>query len=341
MRFPLVCGVDVGYGYVKSLKSVPFPSVIVKTSSADFFKSQDFIEAVNPFLISFDDCMYALGDTAMGMSRNPLTLMEGNQRWATNEFKALMLSGIVRQLPKGDLKEDIILVTGLPYLQSQNPSEVHGMKEAFTRSFKIGVIEDGRTITKDIRITQTLVVSQPRGAYYGLLSLTQKRIKGELALIADLGFKSLDYLVTQNGQETTESNGEDSIAGMERVYTALIRELRTKGLPSVKPHELDSWLFNNKLGDYAQIVESHLEKAADTIIHDIKEKLGALWEKIGMVGSIYFVGGSTERLKPYLEKKLNMSNVHFVTDSQQLVVEGYGAYGRAMYRKIYGGVSNG
>lgn len=341
MKFPLVCAVDVGYGYVKSLRSEPFPSVIVKTSPDSFFKSQDFIESENPFLISLENDVFALGETAMGMNRNPLTLMDGNERWATKEFKALMLSGIIKQLPRGDVSEDIILVTGLPYLQSQNPLEVHGMKETFTKTFKVGVVEGDRTATKEIRITKTFVMSQPRGAYYGLLSLTQKRIKGELALIADLGFKSLDYLVTQNGQETTESNGEDSIAGMERVYTSLIRELRTKGLPSVKPHELDSWLFNNRLGNYAQIVEKHLETASNTIIHDIKEKLGAFWEKVGMIGSIYFVGGSAKRLQPYLEKTLNMDNVYFVTDSQQLIVEGYGAYGRAIFRKLYGGVSHG
>lgn len=338
MKSPLVCPVDVGYGYVKTLGFAPFSSVLVKTSSEAFFKNQDFIEGENPFLISFDGEVFALGETAMNTSRNPKTIMEGNKRWAAQEYKALMLGGIVRQLPKGNINVDIILVTGLPYLQSQNAEEVEGIKKEFTQSFKVNILEDRKVVTKTFKVVQTLVMSQPRGAYYGLLALTQKRIKNELALIADLGFKSLDYLVTQNGQETQESNGEDAIAGMERVYTSLIRELRTKGLPAVKPHELDCWLFEGKLDDYAQIIDDHLNKAAETIIGDIKEKLGAFWEKLSMVGAIYFVGGSAKRLQPYLEKNLNMRNVYFVDASQQLIVEGYGAYGRAVSRKTYGGV---
>lgn len=340
MKTPSLFCVDVGYGYTKPLKQKAFSSVVVETNTKDFFQTRDNIEGNNPFLISFDDKIYALGETAHQLTRNPSTIMERSERWKHKEYQALMLGGIIQQLPKGDIEESGVLVTGLPYLQSKNESEVNGLKKTFIREWRIATLEDNNIAIKKVNIVDVYVLSQPRGAYYSLLSLTGKRIKSETALICDLGFKSLDYLVTINGQETPDSNGEDSIAGMERVYTELIKLLRGKGLPAISPHEFDSWLSKGYLNQYTTTIENVLNRAAKTIINDIKFKLGTMWERIEMIGSIYFVGGSSKRLQPYLQKQLPDSNIYFAENSQQLIVEGYGAYGRAMLRKLYGGVNN-
>lgn len=328
--------VDLGYGYVKPLRQKPFPSVVHKTTASDFFNAQDSVESSNPFLISYNNSIYALGDTANTSTHNPSTIMDGNRRWESEVYIALMLGGILMQMPKGYVKEDIILSTGLPYLQSKNEEEINGLKETFKKEFTILTIEDGKQVCKVLNIKDVLVLSQPRAAYYALLPMTNKKIKEELALIADLGFKSLDYLVTSNGQETSESNGEDSVAGMERVYTSLIRELRSLGLPAVKLHEFDSWLSNNHLEKYSHIIDKSFETASKMIVNDMKEKLGSFWDRLTMIGSIYFVGGSSKRLQKYLVRELSGIRVYFADEPQQLIVEGYNAYGKAMMKQIGG-----
>ncbi len=329
--------VDLGYGYVKTIGKNPFPSVVYKTTSSDFSRAQDFVDSSNPFLITYNNGVYALGETARASTSNPETIMEGNGRWESDAYVALMLGGIINQMPKGDVYEDIFLVTGLPYLQSKNIEEVNGLKNTFKRKFVIAVLENGKPVTKVLNIVDVHVLSQPRAAYYALLGMTGKRVKVGLALIADLGFKSLDYLVTSDGQETNESNGEDSIAGMERIYTTLIRDLRSEGLPAVKPHELDSWIEKGHLDKHKRLVDRHFKESSKIVVRDIKEKLGAFWERIELMGSIYFVGGSSKRLQPFLEEELPGVNVYFSENPQQLIVEGYAAYGRAMMNKLYGG----
>ncbi|QKE56408.1 ParM family protein [Bacillus phage YungSlug] len=330
--------VDVGFGYVKALKQSPFPSVVVKTSYSSFFEKYDSVEVKEPFLICFgEEKVFALGQTAYSLTRNPTTMMDGYERWSTEEYEALLIGGIVKQMPKGDVSEEIVLVTGLPYLQSQSEDEVNGLMEHYTGNYEVVTIENGQLVQKKLKIVDVHVLSQPRGAYYSLLALTGKKIKGELALIADLGFKSLDYLVTTDGQETDDSNGEDSIGGMERTYTDIIRGLRSKGLPAIKPHEFDYWYDKGKLAKYNTDIEKGFNQAGKIIVADMKEKLGGFWDRVNAFGSIYFVGGSSQRLQQSLLKAIPTQNVFFSENSQQLIVEGFGAYGRAIMKKHYGG----
>lgn len=335
-----LCCVDTGYGYVKPLDRNPFPSVAFKTTAESFSSLQDIVETSNPFLVSFDKKIFALGETAVASTRNPITIMEVNNRWENDAYIALTLGGILKQLPLGNFSDEIFLVTGLPLIQSKSISEVEGLKRALKRKFEVLTVENGETVGKTIDIKEVHIISQPRSAYYSLLPVTHKRIRNELALIADLGFKTLDYLVVKDGQETGDSNGEDSIAGMERIYVSLIKELRSLGLPSVKPHEFDSWLSSGYLTKYSDIIEKHFENASKMVVADMKEKLGAFWDRLCLTGSIYFVGGSSKRLQKYLSEELSDFDIYFVDNPQQLIVSGYGAYGRAVMRKLYGGGQN-
>lgn len=337
MLKPYVYPIDIGYGYVKLSGLQPFPSVVLEISEKDFVKSLDQMEDGSHFLIQTEDGTFAIGETALKLSRQAKPVLDDYKRWSTKEYKALLLAGIVKQFPVGDgLGRNVYLVTGLPYLQSTNIEEVEGLKKTFTKPFNVRILENGRMVNKRINIVRVDVLSQPRGAYYSLVSLTQRKIKEQYALIADLGFKSLDYLLLDKGQETDESNGEDAIAGMEIVYNNLIKELRSKGLPQVQPHEIDKWLQEGYLSKYQKELDFHFDKATKTIIEDMKRKLGAVWPRLELMGVIYFVGGSAQRLRPYFNVYLPNMNIYFINEgSQQLIVEGYGAYGRVMKDKLW------
>lgn len=335
---PSIYCVDVGYGFVKSLSQKPFPSVVVEINVNEFFKGQDGVELGNPFIVGTEDGTYAVGETAISISRSPVTLMEGRNRWEGKEYKALLLSGIAKQMPSGDLTQDVFLVTGLPYLQSNNKEEVEGLKRTFTKQHRVHIMEDGKAVCKNINIVRVDVLSQPRGAYYSLVGLTQKRIKQQTALIADLGFKSLDYLLLNDGQESGESTGEDAIAGMEVIYKNMLRDLRSEGAPQIALHEMDKWIDRGYLQKYDNIIKRHFSKASKLVAQDIKEKFAPVWSRLELIGAIYFVGGSSQRLQPYLQQYFLNIPVIFAENSQQLVVDGYGAYARAVHRKNWGEV---
>lgn len=331
-----VCPIDVGYGYVKTLSCNPFPSVVLEIDEKDFLKVSD-VDNSEGFLIQTEDGTFAVGESALRLSRLAKPVLNDYQRWNTKEYKALLLAGIAKQFRESTPIPDIYLVTGLPYLQSTNPEEVEGLKQTYTRDFFVKVLENGNMVDKRINIVRVDVLSQPRGAYYSLVSITQKRIKEQYALIADLGFKSLDYLLLDNGQESDDSNGEDAIAGMEIVYSNLIKELRSKGLPQVQPHEIDRWLNEGYLNRYQKEVDYHFDLATKNIVEDMKRKLGTAWSRLELMGAIYFVGGSAQRLQQYFNKYLPNTNVFFINGgSQQLIVEGYGAYGRVIRNKVWG-----
>lgn len=329
-----ITAVDVGYGFTKPFNRLPFPSVVENTTISRFNTAQDNIEIGNPMLISVDGQNYALGSTALAMSSNPNAILENHKRWDSPEYKALMLAGIAQQLPPGTIEADVYLVTGLPYLQSKDKNEVNGLQKQFTGDFKIIHYENGRPVAKYIRIKRVDVLSQPRGAYYALVGLTERRIKNQLALVSDLGFQSLDYLLLDNGQESDDSNGEDSVAGMGRIYTNLMRELRSAGAPPLRIHEIDRWIDQGFLQKYSAEIHEAFDNGAKAIVKDMKDKLGAVWKRLELAGYVYFVGGSATRLKPYLEKYMGGMRVVFAQNSQQLIVAGYHAFGRAMAKKM-------
>ena len=322
-------GIDIGFGHVKhcaaAIQTLPdgtltapvacFPSVVVLQSG--FVHSDSPLTSGAVRAIEMGPLTYLVGEQAAvaddGAGGRPLNL-----RFAmTDEYEVLVKAALANVGYPAELK---CLVLGVPVNSPVNVIDY--LKTRFVGELRI----NGRTV----RVDSVRVVDQPVAAFVWQVQSRGKRnaIEGRTALTIDVGYRTIDWVVTQ-GVRGVPSRSGSSPGGVSRIVQKISQELtRVTGrdCSSLRMRERiedalcrnePSIVVDDQLVDLAQFhpLRKHLMSSA----------LAPIWESIGNstdIRDVLLVGGGSAQFKVLIEEQTEGKYVTLANEPQFAIARG-------------------
>jgi len=303
-------GIDVGYGYLKvvddSYQCSKFPSVATKAVEFPGLEAN-----YGRYLFEYDGQRHFIGNAAHNARTKYLRTAYEKDRLNSEVYKHLFLCGIGSAMKRDGSVE---VVAGLPvnYFKT-NREDI----EKFQGIHKMKI----NGVDLEIDITRIRCVPQPYGSYVKLLE-NNPEMKDQLVLICDIGFRTSDFLLVDHNRVLPQSLSIDfgwgdaakEIVGWVNEHTDVTYNL----------NQVDKLLENgyvyrgNKMAVDPAFVDATQEELFDNIWNRLKEE----FQDYSTFEQIVFTGGTTERLKPYIEG-IKMGSVTTGTDLQYANVIGF------------------
>ena len=322
-------GIDIGFGHVKHCTApiqrlpdgtltapvVSFPSVVVLESG--FVHSDSPLSVSRGRVIELGALRYLVGEHAAladdGAGGRPLIA-----RYAmTTEYEVLVKAALANLAYPAELE---CLVLGVPV--NSPLAVIEHLKSRFVGELRI----NGRSV----RVDNVRIVDQPVAAFIWQIQSRGKRseIEGRTALTIDVGYRTVDWVVTQ-GLRGVPSRSGSSPGGVSRLVQKISLELaRVTGrdCSSLRMRERveealcrsePSIVVDDQLVDFAQFqpLRKHLMASA----------LAPIWESIGSatdIRDVLLVGGGCAQFKALIEEQMEGKYVSVAQEPQFLIARG-------------------
>lgn len=322
-------GIDIGFGHTKhctsSIRTLPdgrlsaavqsFPSVVVMQSG--FAHSDSPLNTGAVRVVDMGAINYLVGEHAAladdGAGGRPLSA-----RYAmTTEYEVLVKAALANVSYPSELE---CLVLGVPV--NSAASVVQHLKARFVGDLRI----NGRSV----RVDKVRVVDQPVAALIWEIQSRGKRsaIEGRTALTIDVGYRTIDWVVTQ-GLRGVPSRSGSSPGGVSRLVQKISLELaRVTGrdCSSLRMRERveealcrgePSIVVDDQHVDFAQFdpLRKHLMSSA----------LSPIWESIGNptdIRDVLLVGGGCAQFQALIEEQMEGKYVTVAREPQFAIARG-------------------
>lgn len=331
----IVRSVDVGYGYTKFvLGRTPqgdyvcesFPSVVAfaqkKTLGGGFFAERSTLTVLHNGVEYEVGPDVLLATSAYGSRNLDLGYVQ------TDTYQILLKGALKRiGLPRID-----VLVLGAPVATYDQAREY--LRRAFS-----GRIALDRA--QEVVVGKVLVLPQPLGGYawHGHVSGSYSRIRGQLNLLIDPGYFTLDWLVAR-GTTIAPARSGSHPAGMsalvraiaseisretgEEVTSLLLWESIERALYAEEPLHLDGRPYDltRHLGAVNQLLAQAAEVLASRV-GDAKD-----------IQNVILVGGPARLYEPALKRALHGKLIQIAQDPQFANVKGFQRVGEDIAERL-------
>jgi plasmid segregation protein ParM len=337
--------VDVGYGNTKFVRDFRpltnaitadlFPSLAPKAQSGGLAGDGQFLDKRKTRLVKVDGVSYEVGQDAV-------QARAGNEsgRTLTTDY---CLSSTYLALCRGAMAEMNVpelgaLVLGLPMSTWQKHKSA--LADRMTGRHEIA---DGLTID----VCKTIVVPQPLGGFYDFAFTTNQfvRMKGEVNLIIDPGYYTLDWLVTEGTKPVEARSGAVNDGGVSAALAAVIDQIEAdEKLPKGEVggnagmvDRVDAALrgkdtlriFGKRLND----VDRYLKVARDRCT----DPMNALVKSVGNpanIDNIIVVGGGAHIYAPIVKEKFPRHEIQIANEAVFGNVRGFQIIGAIWAKNI-------
>lgn len=318
--------VDVGYGNTKFVRNFRpltnvitadlFPSLAPRAQSGGLGGDGQFLDKRKTRLIKVDGIAYEVGhDAVQARAGNESARTLTTDYCLTPAYMALC-RGAMAEMGVAELDA---LVLGLPMSTWQKHKGA--LADRMTGRHEIA---DG--IAVDVR--KTIVVPQPLGGFYDFAFSTNQftRMKGEVNLIIDPGYYTLDWLVTDGTKPIDARSGAVNDGGMSSTLAAVIDQIEVdQGFPKGEVggnagmvDRVDAALRGTDnvriFGKHLDNVDRYLKVARDRCT----DPLNTLVKSVGNqadIDNIIVVGGGAHIYAPIVQEKFPRHEIQVAKDA--------------------------
>jgi hypothetical protein len=322
-----VVSIDVGYGFVKALKSLEEKPVVFHSLIAPVREGFDSGFGKKRTAIEIDGQPYYVGWDASFSKLARQTI--DRDRIKTDEFKVLFLSALNRLYPSG--ASGLLVATGLP-------GGWMGDSEALSKALagKFNVKVGSRTVGYEI--AQVVPCPQVFGSWMreaftingnGKPTVTDAQIANEPTFLVDFGNGTTGYAF-MNGAYIADYSGSVDV-GMSNVISGLSQACSREFAYEPPYTELVKALITGKLNVYnkAENVSALFAPYKAEVIDKVLADVRSAWKDVIKQGrTLLLTGGGASVLGDDFRRQFGHPNTVILPDSQIANAQGLLIYGR-------------
>lgn len=331
---PLISAVDLGYGYVKAVKStntepIIYPSVIAPYRAPRF--QTGLGGEVDLRVITLNGRSYFVGDGATG---KPGAIREAGRSRSDNLSASLLfLDALARLWPKG--VGNLKVVTGLPH---EWLSDKDIVKQSMIGEHVVAV--NGDSIT--LEVADVEVISQHYGAMASMVydfDSTGFKVKDRALLasnigVVDFGTKTFGWCRFNRNRLDDDRSGSEP-HGMLVILTELRRRLNEPPyrldltIPEVERALIDGSVYIGESVEVMPIIKDTVREMADITAADIRGD----WDTGKDLTTIICSGGGADLMSSPFALSYGHPNVVSLSNPQAANVQGMLLYGFYLLRQ--------
>jgi plasmid segregation protein ParM len=334
--------VDLGYGFTKGVnqdgKKIIIPSIVGPgrdRTMADILGGN--VEELDNLYVLINGEEYYVGKLAEEESLGASRTLDADKIKHPNT--RVLLATAAALLLRGECRENIHLITGLPYadfaLQRQELKE-------YIKSFQANVKFYGGPLkdqSRKIKFNDVTIFPQAAGAIYTLLDNSMAKAiarSGKMISVVDIGYKTTDF-VTFQGSESfkTRTDLSDTLnVGMNEMHRLITHAFKKKTGKRIDPMMVDE-LINNKVisfGGREIDFSAEIDMAYRAIARSIMDSVRQIWGDMSdFIEVVFITGGGAIALKKHLHQLHH--HLQVAPDAQFANARGFLAVAEAAERK--------
>jgi len=306
-------GIDVGFDTTKIYKgkgkTASFPSVFGVYRGED--EGVDTSEnRVNNIVLELNGVKYAIGNSAI--------IEGGVATFDKNNMQRHLLCSLagIALVTNGEYTGPVVM--GLPISDQDNKElkeNIEKLKDEYNYTF-CGV-------PVKVNITDIYIMPQAGATFYDMIfdekggyDAESPALKGRVGY-ADVGGKTLDYVVYNKGQRVKSECGSANL-GMNNAYKRLQKEIQKKLKFTPRTYEVL---------DYADKIPEETKSIYSELANEVIDATSNAWNDFGQFEKIYITGGGATALHKYIAERYE--NWELIKDAQFSNARGYYKWGMA------------
>ncbi|QYY44717.1 plasmid segregation protein ParM domain-containing protein (plasmid) [Aneurinibacillus thermoaerophilus] len=329
----IILGIDHGNGSVKgksAVKEITLPSIIARPDS---FGEAELAGTKKLRLASFESTKHA-GEVYMWgkdirESNDQLATYGSENRYGDKHYQLLSEFAAASLLPNGKTFEDVVVVTGCPSRERNNPELVQQLENVFKGIHGITI----DSIKKMFDVSEVYVLPQPMGTIMSLYL-------DDAGYVVDEDYETKYVGVIDIGSGTTDIDGIkalrrqnddiDSIPmGMMDAYKKIADYINLKNSNALATAQKveqqitsDSFKISDRASvDIAEKKQQVFQELAESLINKIKQR----WSNRTKFDRLLLTGGGAVLLGDYF--KSLAEDIIVVPDAQFANARGFYRYG--------------
>lgn len=322
-------GCDVGYGNLKISAFDPKTNetqvIVLPVGAGPAAKASKSIGDGRPDV--GDGAMVYIDGEQWVAGVSPLEIQDFARPTHTNypktrEYLALYYAALSK-LPSNQIA---VLVVGLPvsqFYEGRHDGSVKALQDRLQGEHYLGP-------NRKVSVRQVVVVPQPAGAYTDLIQIdpTLADDKDRVALVADVGFFSSDFVIFRSGKVDDQSSGSSTDATSRIIEDAARQISATNGHIRLSPARLESAIRSNRdvlsVGDKEIAFKPYVAAAANEVAERVMSRIfSSLRSQPDMIDVVALAGGGASLFEPAVRRAFQSSKIAVSKDPVMANARGF------------------